>query len=191
MISPELPEEAATRVPERTLREFAGLCLLVLGGLFALSWYRHQHPPSLAGWIVGALAVLIGVPGLIRPNSIRPVYLLLLTLTKPIGHVVGLVLLAVVYFGVMTPMAFIFRLAGRDGLGRRRWGAESYWVDRVPSNDVRLYLRQYQHQVADKPESSHQAPAVAPEIQPAAHAIRAELAGPQAHALQTASEGST
>ena len=88
------------------------------------------------------------MPGLIRPNSIRAVYLAVLALTRPIGHVVGLVLLAVVYFGVMTPLAFAFRLAGRDGLGRYR-GRGRYWVDHVPTEDVRLYLRQYQHQVAE------------------------------------------
>ena len=45
-----------------------------------------------------------------------------MALTKPIGHVVGLVLLAVVYYGVMTPLALAFRLAGRDGLGRSPLG---------------------------------------------------------------------
>ena len=123
MIGPQFPEEVPTRVPDRTLREFAGLCLAILGGLFALSWYRHQHAPSAAAWIAAALAVLIGVPGLIRPNSIRPVYLGAIALTKPIGHVLGLVLLAVIYYGVMTPLALVFRLAGRDGLGRYRWGS--------------------------------------------------------------------
>ncbi len=133
----------------RTLREFAGLCLAILGGLFALSWYRHQQAPNLAAWVAAALGLLIGVPGLIRPNLIRPVYLGAMALTKPIGHVVGLVLLAVVYYGVMTPLALAFRMTGRDGLGRYRWGADSYWVDHVPTKDVRFYLRQYQHQVAD------------------------------------------
>ena len=121
MISPQFPEEVPTRVPERTLREFAGLCLAILGGLFALSWYRHQQAPNLAAWVAAALGLLIGVPGLIRPNLIRPVYLGAMALTKPIGHVVGLVLLAVVYYGVMTPLALAFRMTGRDGLGRYRW----------------------------------------------------------------------
>jgi len=189
MISPQFPEEVPARVPERTLREFAGLCLAILGSLFALSWYRHPHAPSLAAWVAAALAVLAGVPGLIRPNTIRPVYLGVMALTKPIGQVVGLVLLAVVYYGVMTPLALGFRLAGRDGLGRYRWGAESYWVDHVPSKDVRLYLRQYQRQVADHRASSVEAPVSAP-VQPVGPAIIAELSSPQSPALPGVKHGS-
>jgi hypothetical protein len=158
MISPEFPQEVPTRVPERTLREFAALWLVFLGGLCALSFYRHQHAPSLAAWVAGALSLLVGVPGLIRPNAIRPVYLGALALTKPIGHALGLILLVVFYYGVVTPLALLFRLAGRDILGRHRIRADSYWVDRLPSRDVRLYLRQYQHQVADPVPSSAPAP---------------------------------
>jgi len=146
VIDPELPEESLGHVPERTLREFAGLCLAIFGVLFAMSWYRHGHAPSLSGWVAGALAMLVGVQGLIRPNAIRPIYLLAMALTRPIGHIVGVGLLAIVYYGVITPLAVAFRVAGRDGLGRYRSNSESYWVDCLPSNDVRLYLRQYQRQ---------------------------------------------
>jgi hypothetical protein len=141
---PELPEETPGHLTERTLREFAGLCLAIFGVLFVLSWYRHVHAPSPSGWVAGALVLLVGVQGLIRPNAIRPIYLLAMALTKPIGHVIGGALLAIVYYGVITPLAVAFRVAGRDGLGRFRSNSESYWVDRLPSNDVRRYLRQYQ-----------------------------------------------
>jgi hypothetical protein len=180
MISPQLPKEVPSRVPERTLREFAGLCLLISGGLFALGWYRHQHLPNPAAWTAGALAALIGVPGLIQPNAIRPIYLGAMALTRPIGHFVGLSLLAVVYYGVLTPMALAFRLVGRDGLGRHRWGAESYWVDHLPTGDVRRYLRQYQHQVASEPAPSAQPArsAAAPSRWPATVADRSNPPSP-------------
>jgi hypothetical protein len=186
MIGRRFPEETPGRVPERTLREFAGLCLLIFGVLCALSWYRHQHGPSRAGWIAGILALLVGVPGLIRPNGIRPVYLGAMALSRPIGHVVGLVLLAVVYYGVMTPLAIAFRLTGRDGLGRFRRGAESYWVDLVPTRDVRLYLQQYQRQAADDRTASATKRATAP-----APRVAAELSASQSPAFPGASRGST
>jgi hypothetical protein len=185
MISPKFPAEVPTRVPERTLREFAGLCLAVFLGLFAVNWFRHQHAPNLAGWIAAALATLIGVPGLIRPNAIRPVYLLAMALTAPIGHVVGLGLLAIVYYGVLTPVALAFRLAGRDGLGRFRPAAKTYWIDRVPPNDVRLYLRQYQKQVAPNRASSTQPAPPAPAL-----ALPTELSKHSSPALSGASHGS-
>jgi hypothetical protein len=175
MIGPQYPEEVPGRVPERTLREFAGLCLLILGGLCAWSGYRHGGTPNPSGWVAGVLALLIGVPGLIRPGTIRPVYLGAMAATAPIGHVVGLALLGVVYYGVLTPLAIAFRLAGRDGLGRRPRPADSYWVDHLPVADVRHYLRQYQRQVADEPP----APAAAATRPSAAPAGSRRPAGPQ------------
>ncbi len=131
MIIPEFPDEVPPRVPDRTVREFAALLLVIFGGLFAVAWYRRQAPPAFPSWITLALAMLVGLSGLVRPGAIRPVYLGMMALAKPIGHVIGLALLAVVYYGVLTPIAWLFRAIGRDGLGRFRTGSETYWVDRA------------------------------------------------------------
>jgi hypothetical protein len=185
MISPRFPDEVPTRVPERTLREFAALCLVVFLGLFALNWYRHQYAPNLAGWLAAAMAMLVGLPGLMRPNSIRPVYLLAMAMTKPIGHVVGLGLLAVVYYGVLTPVALAFRLSRRDGLGRFRPSAKTYWIDHMSTDDVRLYLRQYQPQVAPD-----RAPSTLPAPSAPARVLVTEISKPPSPALSGASHGS-
>jgi hypothetical protein len=148
VIFPRFPDEIPPPVPERTLRQFAGLCLLIFGGMFLARWIQHPGAPGTSGWIALLLATLIGLPGLARPDAIRGVYSGAMTLTRPIGHVIGAVFLAIVYFGVLTPMAIVFRLVGRDGLHRFRREASSYWVPHAPTDDVRLYLRQYQHQVA-------------------------------------------
>jgi Saxitoxin biosynthesis operon protein SxtJ len=144
VIGPRFPDEIATQVPERTLRQFGGLCIVVFGGMFVAGWIRHEGRPGASGWIALVLAILVGIPGVIRPKSIRGLYAIAMALTKPIGHVVGAVFLAVVYFGALTPLALVFRLIGRDGLGRFRRQAESYWAAHAPTDDVRLYLRQYQ-----------------------------------------------
>ncbi len=166
MISPEFPAEVPTRVPERTLRQFGAICLAVFGTLFALAWYRNGREPGASGWLVLALAASIGLAGLFIPNTIRPLYLAIIAMTRPIGHIVGLVLLAVVYYGVLTPIAIAFRLARRDGLGRFRSSSTSYWVERIPTNDVRAYLRQYQRQTL--PGQNSRIPATIPSPPPAA-----------------------
>ena len=53
-------------------------------------------------------------------------------------------LLAAVYFGVLTPIGLIMRLAGRDPMERRiDRAAPTYWVARRPVTDVRRYFRQF------------------------------------------------
>jgi hypothetical protein len=189
MIGPEFPDEVPARVPERTLREFAALCIVVFGGVFALSWFWRQRTPSAWGWFLLAIALLIGLPGLIWPNRIRPVYQGALALAKLNGHFVGLTLLALVYFGVLTPLAFLFRLARRDGLGRFIRPCESYWVDHEPTTDVRRYLRQYQRQTTRSvmPSSS---PAATATAGPAAPTLRVEFSNPPSTAFSGANHGS-
>jgi hypothetical protein len=188
VIDPELPEESPVRAPERTLREFAGLCLTIFGVLFAMSWYRHVHAPGPSGWVAGALALVVGVQGLFRPDAIRPVYFLAMALTKPIGHVIGVGLLAIVYYGVITPLAVAFRVAGRDGLGRYRSNAESYWVDHLPCNDVRLYVRQYQRQTPrERARSADERRSTAGRI--AASATVSSISRHQPHVISGADHG--
>lgn len=60
-----------------------------------------------------------------------------------IGRVIGLVLLPLIFFLVITPLALIFRLQGRDVLQRRR-GATTYWTTRDDGpRDADFYRRQF------------------------------------------------
>lgn len=150
MIHPDFLEPRPPRATSRELRQFAGLCVLIFGGLFVMSVVRHGGWPSRSGGIAGAVALLVGLPGLVRPEWVRPVYLTAITLTRPIGHFIGTVVLAAVYFGIITPLGVAFRLIGRDALSLRRRQQTSYWLPRNQSDDVRLYLRQFQPSTAER-----------------------------------------
>ena len=146
MIGPKLPDEAQEEISLRTLRQFAGIALVFFGALFALSWYRHSGHPTVTAWIAGVLAVLIGIPGLISPALIRPVYLGAMAVTKPIGHLISTLLLGIIYFGFMTPLAVVFRWMRRDNLNRRRLDVPTYWTPKPEPSDPESYLRQYYKQ---------------------------------------------
>lgn len=149
MIDPQFPDETPTPVSKRTLRQFAALCLGVFGLLFALSWYRHGGRPGIFAWIAATIAVFVGMPGLIWPFYVRPVFSGLMAVTQPIGHVMSMIALGLIYFVFLTPLALIFRWMGRDVLKRRQAQTDSYWVPRLQSDEPRQYLRQYQKQQAD------------------------------------------
>jgi hypothetical protein len=125
----------------RKLRQFSGLWLVFFGG-FAV-YEALDSKPTAAG-VLAAIALGVGTVGLVKPSAVRFVYLALTVLTFPLGWVVSRVLLAVLYYGLFTPLGLLFRLLGRDGLTlRRRPDAESYWERKpIPSNPG-SYLRQY------------------------------------------------
>jgi hypothetical protein len=129
----DIPFQPSTR----TLRQFAVLWMAFFTGL---AWYHA--PGGLA--VALALATLLGLVGLIRPGLIRPVFVTWMVLAFPIGWVVSRVVLAALYYGLFTPLAIVFRLAGRDALNRRtRPRGDSYWIPKPAPADVGRYYRQF------------------------------------------------
>jgi hypothetical protein len=135
----------------RQLRAFGLACMLALAALGAwvclrrgLAGFELGGPAAVrlalglwfAAGISGALAVL-------APSALWPAYAGLSLVALPIGTVLGYGLLGLLYYGVFTPVALVFRIVGRDAL-RRRFDpdAETYWVRRGPADDVSRYFRQ-------------------------------------------------
>jgi hypothetical protein len=62
----------------------------------------------------------------------------------PIGWTVSLVLLALVYYVVFTAFGLVFRVLGRDPLGRSfNRAAPTYWVPRRQPESAERYFRQF------------------------------------------------
>jgi hypothetical protein len=141
MIDPQL-EHRPPVVTARTLRQFAGMWLLFVGGFACWQWLGRDRATLAA--VAGALAVVVGVAGLARPQAVRPIFSGMMLLALPIGAVVSRVLLAILYYGLITPLGLLFRLLGRDALRRRRRRApETWWVPKPMPTDVRSYFRQF------------------------------------------------
>lgn len=59
------------------------------------------------------------------PKAFRPAARVWFGLSHFIGNIVSRVLLTVLFFTVVTPMAIIRRMAGADSLKLKRWGDET------------------------------------------------------------------
>ncbi|HXG08244.1 MAG TPA: hypothetical protein VNK04_00480, partial [Gemmataceae bacterium] len=105
MIDPHLDDHASVATTDRTLRQFAGLCLLFFGGLACWEYFGRGHPT--AALVLAGLAAVLGLGGWAWPRGIRPVFVTAMALTFPIGWVISRVLLAVLFFGLFTPVALV------------------------------------------------------------------------------------
>lgn len=125
---------------QRTLRQFSGLWLVFFLGLAAARWWRGQT--DVWAMSLAVLAVVVGVAGLIAPAMVRPIYTGWMVAAFPIGWTVSRVVLGAIFYGVLTPIAASFRMAGRDALRLRRRPAETFWLDRRAAPAARDYFRQ-------------------------------------------------
>lgn len=95
-------------------------------------------------WATILWAAAVAVPGIgwVFPSLLRVVYVGMACVTFPVGVVVSFLVLAAVYYLVFTPVGLLLRLFGYDPMHRRR-DAASYWVARMPAEDVRRYFQQF------------------------------------------------
>jgi carbamoyltransferase len=140
LIDPTLPEHDQPALSNALLRQFAALWLLFCGG-FAYASYTRER--LVAAVVLAVLGLAFGPMGLVRPKLIRPLFVLLTTVTSPIGGLVSRVLLAMLFYGCFSFFAVLFRLMGRDTLGRRKQPDRvSFWTPRRGPADIQSYFRQ-------------------------------------------------
>ena len=125
----------------RMLRQFAGLCLAIFGGL--AGWRAWQGVTDIWTMTFTGVAVLVGLVGLAAPAAIRPVYSGWMIAAFPIGWTVSRVVLGAMLYLVFTPVAIWFRITGRDALRLRRQGGASLWQPKPVAKTADEYLRQY------------------------------------------------
>lgn len=125
-----------------TLRQFAGLCLVFFGGLAI--WYGFFRDSPLIGSVLAVLALTIGPLGLVRPALIRPIFVGWMIIAFPIGWTVSRILLALIYYGVFTPIGLFLKLIGRDVLARSQQPTrDSYWETKPMPATLHSYFRQF------------------------------------------------
>jgi hypothetical protein len=109
----------------RVEREFG----LIVGGVFALLslwWLYRGKFPSVSPFTLtfGAALILLGLVlprALVWPNQAW------MALAEVLAFVTTRIILAFVFFGIVTPIGIVKRWFGWDPLQRRAVDADSYW----------------------------------------------------------------
>jgi hypothetical protein len=123
------------------LRQFAAAWIVVFLAVGLRRILGHGAPTT--GYALCAVA-FIGVIGLVVPGTIRWLFVGATVLAFPIGWVVTHVMLTVMFYLVLTPVGWLFRLGGRDELQLRDDPErKSYWVTRNDSPAPERYLKQF------------------------------------------------
>ncbi len=114
---------------EKALQHFAALLTSLL--LLAAAWlFFIRRDAALTLWFVLATLLLIAL-ALLRPRLLRPLHTGWMALAFALGALVSRMLLALFFYLILTPIALLLRLLGKDLLQRKikKEGA-SYWIRR-------------------------------------------------------------
>ncbi len=105
------------------------------GILFFIIFFIYGIWPILNSGEVKIWALLIGIVflilGLTNSKILSPLYKYWIKLGELLGKIISPVVMAFVYFVVITPIAIIIRIFGKDLLKLKLSKSSTYWINRI------------------------------------------------------------
>lgn len=119
--------------------------MAALAFLAVVGWIVVRRTGSIpAGAAVAGVGLVCGALAFTVPQALRPLWVVLMVVNYPIGWVVTHVVMALIFYLVVTPVGVIMRLSGRDPIERGfDRTAKTYWKPRRTEHDPARYFRQY------------------------------------------------
>lgn len=96
------------------------------GGVAGLALLRYLWVGTVAWWPIG-LGVAFGAAGLLAPCTLTPFRAAWMKLALVLGFVNQRILLTILFGVLITPIALLLRLLGKQPISLRAEGVNSYW----------------------------------------------------------------
>lgn len=122
----------------KDLRQFG----IVLAGILLVFGFIHflKGRAVLFRYFLGFGLVFLAL-SLAIPRSLKGVYAVFLKIAHMLGWFNTRVILIFIYYVVLTPIALVFRLSGKDLLNRKPdKNAKSYWIKRTVTKPLKEQL---------------------------------------------------
>ena len=111
----------------RAEREFG----LIVGGMLLLlsAWWIYRGKFHHVSQVTLPIAILLAALGIIVPGALVYPNRAWMALAEALSFVSTRIILAFLYFVIITPIGVVKRLSGWDPLNRRSPRSDSYWRD--------------------------------------------------------------
>lgn len=126
------PESRDDRAPASMepgmLRRFGLVVGAAFGALGGFLWWRGHDTPAVVAWTAGGVLVVAAV---VAPTRLGGFHRLWMGMARAISKVTTPIVMGVVYFLVLTPVAALVRLFGSNPIVHEPEDG-SYWARREP-----------------------------------------------------------
>ncbi len=117
-----------TQIPSE--KKFGGLFTAIFLGAACFGAYSGWSPLHQAALATAGIATLLIT--LARPHALAPFNRAWYKLGILLGKIVSPVVMGLIFFLLITPIALVTRMLGRDELRLKRGNRNTYWIDRSP-----------------------------------------------------------
>ena len=124
----------------RAEREFG----LIVGGVFVLLslWWLHRGKFATAAYVLSAAGSALVLCGLVFPRLLTVPRRFWMKLAEGMSFISSRIILAIVFFLVLTPIGLVKRAMGWDPLQRRSKARDTFWQP-YPERNPRHYEKMY------------------------------------------------
>ena len=124
----------------RAEREFG----LIVGGVFTLlgAWWIYRAKFLNPAYVLTILGLTLILFGLVLPRVLVGPRKAWMKLAEAMAFVSSRIILALIYFLVLTPIGLVKRAMGWDPLHRRAASRDSYWLE-YPKRDRSHYEKMF------------------------------------------------
>lgn len=118
------------RVSLTSNRNFGLMLAVVFFCLSAYAYYQNVGKNTI--YVSLITSVIVGLIAIAAPALLTPFNRAWMKLGELMGTVVSPLVLGVIFYVLITPVALLTRLFGRDELRLKKANISSYWIDRIP-----------------------------------------------------------
>jgi len=94
-------------------------------------------------YIFVSIALILLLISLLRSELLLPFNRLWNAFGRLLGLVVNPIVLGIIFFGLITPLALLLKIFGRDELRLREIKSQSNWIERVKTNQEVDFKQQF------------------------------------------------
>lgn len=111
---------------KKQIRTFGFGAAVILTTLALWNFYKGSPTSPVIFLVIG---IILGILALFFPSAIKPVYIVFMKVAHILGWINTRILLAFIFYVILTPIGLIMRIFGKDFLDESIDPArKSYWV---------------------------------------------------------------
>jgi hypothetical protein len=111
-------------------RKFGFLFAVLFGLLSINSAYHNSNAMNVCGWLIASIVIVL--IAFVTPGLLTPLNKAWMKLGDVMGMIVSPLVLGIIFFFLITPVAIIGRMFCRDELRLKKANVNSYWITRLP-----------------------------------------------------------
>lgn len=124
----------SSNISKRSNNKSFGIVFFIFFLILSLHFYFTESNINL--YLI-SISLIFLVLGLINSSILTPLNLLWFKFGMLLGGVISPIIMALVFFGVVTPTGLIMKLFNKDLLRLKKKDIKSYWIERKTKSEMK------------------------------------------------------